>query len=522
MKPALALRTTQQLALTPQLRQSIQLLQLSTLELEQEVEHMLADNPFLEREEGEGGEEVLPAAADFVPAPPGSTDAGETFDAPEPPDAAQPLEWSGEDSDIATQDDGHEAGGADDWGLNGNAAGSEDGASAIELEGSAESLSEHLHRQALSLHLGETDRAALRFLIANLDDNGYLAEPLPDLARALVAEDAPQEDYAELLHRFTVALHLLHSLEPVGVGARNLAECLQLQLRDQLASARREDGVDDDPDGPQALLQTALLICAQPLDLLARRDWRALASVCGLPQERLRQAALYIARLEPRPGRRFARVERNFIVPDVVVRAVRGAAGRVQWQASLNPDVLPRLKVHDMYANALRGQRGGHAELQQRLQEARWFIKSIQQRFDTILRVAQAIVAQQKNFLAHGAIALRPMRLRDIADALELHESTISRVTSAKYMATPQGTYEMKYFFTTALDTEAGGNASSTAVRALIAQCIAQENPKKPLSDGKIADLLKEQGIECARRTVAKYREQLKIPTTTLRRSSQI
>jgi len=512
MKPALALRTTQQLALTPQLRQSIQLLQLSTLELQQEVEQLLLDNPFLEREESDADATDLhapPAALEAASAP-------DSFDAPEPPDASQPLDWAGEDSDIPTQDDGHDERG-DDWGLGAHSGnGDADEASAIELAGSAETLTEHLHRQALSLHLGATDQAAMRFLIENLNDDGYLEEPLPELAQTLA--DGNAQAHEELVHRFTVALRLLHSLEPTGVGARSLAECLQLQLREQLDAERRAHGVDPDENSRQALLRTALSICAQPLDLLARRDWRALASVCGQGEARLREAAKLIARLEPRPGRRFVQVQRNFIVPDVIVRAVRSKAGRLDYEASLNPEVLPRLKVHDIYANALRGQRGGHPDLQQRLQEARWFIKNIQQRFDTILRVAQAIVARQKNFLTHGELAMRPLKLRDIAQALQMHESTISRVSTAKYMATPQGTYELKYFFGTGLDTDAGGNASSTAVRALIKQFVTAENPKKPLSDGKIADLLKEQGIECARRTVAKYREQLKIPVTTLRR----
>ncbi len=248
-----------------------------------------------------------------------------------------------------------------------------------------------------------------------------------------------------------------------------------------------------------------------PLEQQARQD----------REERLREALVLITRLEPRPGRRFADVQRQIVVPDVIVRPVRSGAGRMDFSVQLNPDVMPKLRVHDIYASALRSHRGseGHAALQQRLQEARWFIKNIQQRFDTILRVSQAIVERQKNFFVHGELAMRPLVLRDIADALGLHESTISRVTTAKYMATPQGTYELKYFFGSGLGTEAGGNASSTAVRALIKQFVAAEDPKKPLSDNQLADMLKEQGIECARRTVAKYRELLKIPPTTLRKA---
>ena len=301
----------------------------------------------------------------------------------------------------------------------------------------------------------------------------------------------------------------MQSLEPTGVGARHLAECLSLQLRELQA-----DGAHD-----AALVATALCICQQPLDLLARRDLRRLAPLCGASEEATRAAMALIAQLEPRPGRRFANVERNAIVPDVLVRRV--GTGSAQFVVQLNPDVMPRLRVHDIYAGALRGHRGsdGHQALQQRLQEARWFIKNIQQRFDTILRVSKAIVERQKNFFVHGELAMRPLVLRDIADELGLHESTISRVTTAKYMATPQGTYELKYFFGSGLGTDTGGNASSTAVRALIKQFVAAENPAKPLSDSQIADMLKEQGIECARRTVAKYRDALKIPTVTLRKA---
>ena len=237
------------------------------------------------------------------------------------------------------------------------------------------------------------------------------------------------------------------------------------------------------------------------------------------PEARIKAAIGLITRLEPKPGRRFVDVERNIVVPDVLVSKV-GRGNQFRFRVQLNPDVMPRLRVHDVYAGALKSHKGeGHQALQQRLQEARWFIKNIQQRFDTILRVSNAIVERQKNFFVHGELAMRPLVLREIADELGLHESTISRVTTAKYMSTPFGTVELKYFFGSALGTETGGNASSTAVRALIKQFIAEENPKKPLSDNQISEMLKEQGIDCARRTVAKYREAMRIPTTTLRRA---
>ena len=253
---------------------------------------------------------------------------------------------------------------------------------------------------------------------------------------------------------------------------------------------------------------------------------KRLVQLCHESEGKIKAAIALIARLEPKPGRIFADVQRNIIVPDVFVIKV-SAVGRgkePQFRAQLNSDVMPRLKVHDIYANALKQHKSGgneasnYAALQQRLQEARWFIKNIQQRFDTILRVSNAIIERQKNFFMHGELAMRPLVLREIADELGLHESTISRVTTAKYMSTPFGTFELKYFFGSGLSTEGGSNASSTAVRALIKQFVAAENPKKPLSDNKIAAMLKEQGIDCARRTVAKYRDALKIAPTNLRK----
>jgi RNA polymerase sigma-54 factor len=534
LKPGLALRVSQHLSLTPQLQQSIQLLQLSTLELAQEVEQMLGDNPFLELANDEGDHATAGSSPEPEPAPAGaealdgyqegrsdSASASADWESSAEAAGAEAAETSGTAESMSWDGDGPSSSASDDrdWGSDAPTSrtrgqGDDDETDATELARSGESLTDYLHRQAMTLRLGEVDRAALRFLIENLNDDGYLEDPLEELARGLAGDDL--EECEELVHRFTVALRLLQSLEPVGVGARDLAECLQLQLRDRLADAERE-GEDEEA---MATLRTAIDVCNQPMDLLARRDLRKLASLCSAREERLREALALIARLEPRPGRRFADVQRQIVVPDVIVRPVR-SGGRMDFTVQLNPEVMPKLRVHDIYASALRGHRGseGHAALQQRLQEARWFIKNIQQRFDTILRVSQAIVERQKNFFVHGELAMRPLVLRDIADALGLHESTISRVTTAKYMSTPQGTYELKYFFGSGLGTEAGGNASSTAVRALIKQFVAAEDPKKPLSDNQLADMLKEQGIECARRTVAKYRELLKIPPTTLRKA---
>jgi RNA polymerase sigma-54 factor len=528
MKPGLSLRVSQHLALTPQLQQSIRLLQLSTLELSQEVEQMLDENPFLERNADEAPREEFGLEAADTPAQPdeysaddaifsGASSASGTSaegqnDAETPSAGADEPDWSGDGTVEMAPNDAEWGGDAPARNRNDSEG---DEADATELARSHESLTAFLHRQALALRLSEIDRAALRFLIESLNDDGYLEEPLEELAISLAGPD-DLEQIEELVHRFTVAQRLLQSLEPTGVGARNLAECLALQLT---ALAADEDS-DADPD----TVQTALRICQQPLEMLARRDIRRLTQLCGDGEERTRAAMALIARLEPRPGRRFADVERNIIIPDVIVRKAgraNGRDGQHNFIVSLNPDVMPRLRVHDIYAGALRGHKGGegHQGMQQRLQEARWFIKNIQQRFDTILRVSRAIVERQKSFFTHGELAMRPLVLRDIADELGLHESTISRVTTAKYMATPIGTYELKYFFGSGLGTETGGNASSTAVRALIKQFVAAESPAKPLSDSQIAEMLKEQGIECARRTVAKYREALKIAPANLRKA---
>ena len=256
-------------------------------------------------------------------------------------------------------------------------------------------------------------------------------------------------------------------------------------------------------------------VCRNHLELLARRDMKKLVAATGADEDTLREAQALIVACEPKPGRPFTRAEANIVVPDVIVIKT----GRT-WKATLNPDVMPKLRINDLYAQAIRGQRNGSANgLGARLQEARWFMKNILQRFDTILRVSQAIVERQKGFFNHGEIAMKPLVLREIADELGLHESTISRVTTAKYMTTPFGTFELKYFFGSSLNTDAGGNASSTAVRALIKQLVGGEAPAKPLSDSQLSDMLGEQGITVARRTVAKYREALKIAPANLRKT---
>ncbi|MCW5655398.1 RNA polymerase factor sigma-54 [Hydrogenophaga sp.] len=532
MKQGLSLRVSQHLALTPQLQQSIRLLQLSTLEMAQEVEQMLDENPFLERAEEpaereafgleqadapvSAGEQIaeVSQAASPADAPATSAETAEGDGLESRLDGAEPMEesWEGDGSvDVAPDDS--------EWGgeapaRNSGSGDGEETASAADLARSPVSLQDHLHEQARCLRLSQEDQAALYFLIESLDDDGYLEDSLSELAAAWLRLSGAGGDPAEVAEtleameqRLGVALQLLQHMEPAGVGARDLGECLRLQIMELRNTAEA---------------RAALAICNQPLELMAKRDIKRLCSLCGIDDELARAALSLIARLEPKPGRRFVDVERNVVVPDVIVtRAGRG------FKVTLNPDVMPRLRVHDVYANAMRQNRGGrdgggesgHAAMQQRLQEARWFIKNIQQRFDTILRVSSAIVERQRNFFMHGELAMRPLVLREIADELGLHESTISRVTTAKYMATPFGTYELKYFFGSSLGTETGGNASSTAVRALLKQFISAEEPAKPLSDNQLSDLLREQGIECARRTVAKYREALRIAPANLRKS---
>lgn len=510
MKVGLSLGVSQHLALTPQLQQSIRLLQLSTLELAQEVEAMLVDNPFLERVGDDAAPELGAPARPERPAESSQiAPISEAFD-------ASPASATGQNDakDASDWEGDHEvdpSGSDSPWSADApsRAARREDDESeASDHESAHETLAEHLHRQALLLRLSRGERAALSYLIDSLNDEGYLEDSIESLVETLVGAENT-EYLLEMSEHFAVALRLLQSLEPTGVGARSLAECLQLQI----TALERSHAC------PEPVLRAAHAICGQPLEWLARRDVKRLAQACAACEDDTRAAMALIARLEPRPGRRFAEVDRNVITPDVIVRK-RVQVGEVRLEVQLNPEVMPQLRVHNAYAQALRQHRKdeGHQMLQTRLQEARWFIRNIEQRFDTILRTARAIVEKQQSFFLHGDLAMRPLIMREIAQELGLHESTISRVTSAKYMATPQGTYELKYFFGSGLGTDAGGSASSTAVRALLRQFIGAEDPAKPLSDGQLAELLKEQGIACARRTVAKYREQLKIAPANLRK----
>jgi RNA polymerase sigma-54 factor len=514
MKPSLQFRLSQHLALTPQLQQSIRLLQLSTLELHQEVEQMLEQNPFLEAEE-EFAPLEQPLAernertADRVDSDAGS-DGGDAGSEAAAEPAMDSLEFGAterEDWENGTERDDFDGIRETPSGKSGSLE--DDDNDPLERTGIASSLQDHLREQLRGMRLSPVDAAAVDILIDSLNEDGYLDGTLEEIAERLAPglQEADPDAWDDLLSQLRCGLKWLQSLEPTGVGAADLSDCLILQLRTQ---SRSEAQV------------IAILICKQHLELLARRDMKKLMAATGADEELLRQAQALIVALEPKPGRPFTRAEANIITPDVIVQK----SGR-GWKVVLNPDVMPKLRINDLYAQALKQHRGARGSggdgsgqaLASRLQEARWFVKNIQQRFDTILRVSQAIVERQKNFFSHGEIAMKPLVLREIADELGLHESTISRVTTAKYMATPYGTFELKYFFGSSLNTEAGGNASSTAVRALIKQLVAAENPGKPLSDSQLSQMLEEQGIQVARRTVAKYREALRIAPANLRRA---
>lgn len=491
LKPGLQLRTSQHLALTPALQQSIKLLQLSTLELEHEIEQILQENPLLERDE-EATLGNLRVDAD------GSMHEASTSNVePSPDTPADPSEpMSSLDNEQRESQD------SPDLPELHRPGAEHDDDTAPQLAARSVSLREHLHEQLSMTQATHRDAALVGALIDELDDNGYLTTPLEEIAELFPAE--LDIDVDELRS----ALGLLQSFDPVGVGARNMAECLRLQLREPdlncLSEARNP-----------LVLACARAIVIDHLPLLGARDYAKLRKVLGCDDDMLRSAQALIRKLDPRPGSRYSSPAADFVVPDVVVRKVGN-----QWRAILNADAVPRLRVNQMYAQILKSERASaHPGLSSQLQEARWLIRNVQQRFDTIQRVAQAIVERQHGFLNHGEVAMRPLVLREIADTLGLHESTISRVTTQKYMLTPLGTFELKYFFGSHVATETGGAASSTAIRALIKQLVCAEEPTQPLSDSQLAQMLGEQGIVVARRTVAKYREALKIPPVSLRKA---
>lgn len=475
MKPSLQLRISQQLTLTPQLQQAIRLLQLSTQEMHQEVARMLEENPMLEMAEESAGTSYL----------------------------AQPAGVSGKQSTEAEQPSSDEQESVDfsndtaEWGsgnMSMHASDDEDG-NYPEQAAVQSSLRMHLHDEMAISTLDEKDRKVVGLLIDALDENGYLAQDLEEIAALLPPELEITLDDLE------TALVQLQHLDQPGLAARNLGECLALQLK-----ALPEDT-------PQRDL--AIRLVSQHLDLVAAHDFARIKRLLRCSDDELRVAQRLITSLNPKPGGEFGASAADYVVPDVIVEKHQN-----KWRVRLNTEAMPKLRVNQIYANILQ-QRGekSSSQLATQLQEAKWLIKNLQQRFDTILRVAQAIVDRQGSFLEHGEIAMRPLVLREIADELGMHESTVSRSTTQKFMLTPRGIYEFKHFFGSGLATESGGTCSSTAIRELIKQLVSAEDQRKPLTDSRMSEILAQQGIVVARRTIAKYRESLRILPVNLRKS---
>ncbi|PRX30697.1 RNA polymerase RpoN-/SigL-like sigma 54 subunit [Paraburkholderia sp. BL18I3N2] len=490
--PSIELRTRQSLALTPRLQQSVRLLQLSSLEFQQELRTALDTNPFLEYDSSETEDVALATATSGEDG--GALPATDTVATAEP-DSLPAESGSNDTLESAGQDDmpGDFSG---DYSSRSSTRqnGDSDSSDPAEWARSQPTLREQLHDSLRLYRLDDRDRAVARFIIEALDDDGYLRQELSDLADSVDLE--PELTEEELL----VALRLVQSLDRPGLGARSLSECLSLQVNALPADTPGRD--------------VARQIVEHHLERLARREQAELQKQIGCSAEELRVACALVRKLDPKPGNSYGRTEDNYVVPDVIVRQVRN-----KWVVAINPAVQPRARIHRMYAELFAQSAGAsRSPLAQQLQEARWLIRNAQQRFDTIQRVAECIVAHQKAFFQYGEIALKPMVLRDVADELGLHESTISRATGNKYMATPRGIFEFKHFFPRELGTESGGTCSAAAVRALLKEMIAAENTHDPLSDVTLAKMLADQGVLVARRTVAKYRHLMKVPPAELRR----
>jgi len=488
----LDLRARQQLALTPRLQQSVKLLQLSATEFEQALAQAIASNPFLEdgepneseahTEQAQGLSTDDPVRGLDAGAPLQATEACAESELGAPSSLEERFEERHEerfDQEIQTDRAHHQVDPEDgDW---------------PDWTETTTSLRDHLQEQLLGLRLSQRDQVLTQLLVDGLDDDGYLRQSFGDLALASDLSPPPEDD------EFVAPLKLIQSMDPVGIGARDLAECLSLQLR----------AAEFAPE-----TQVALAIVEHHLGTLARREFARLQQAIGCTEAMIRAAHARIRRLNPRPGAAFKACDVRFVVPDVIVRK-----HRQQWVTAINPAVLPNIRVNQRYADIFRRARdASHGQLGQQLQEARWLIRNTEQRFTTILRVAEAIVARQKNFLDYGDVAMKPLGLRHIADELELHESTISRATGNKYMSTPRGMFEFRHFFSRELDTDTGGTCSATAIRALLREMIAAEDHQAPLSDVRLADQLATQGIKVARRTVTKYRRLMQVPPVDLRR----
>ncbi|HEG2095696.1 RNA polymerase factor sigma-54 [Escherichia coli] len=474
MKQGLQLRLSQQLAMTPQLQQAIRLLQLSTLELQQELQQALESNPLLEQIDTH--EEI---------------DTRETQDS-ETLDTADALEQKEMPEELpldASWDTIYTAGTP-----SGTSGDYIDDELPVYQGETTQTLQDYLMWQVELTPFSDTDRAIATSIVDAVDDTGYLTVPLEDILESMGDEEIDIDEVEAVLKR-------IQRFDPVGVAAKDLRDCLLIQLSQF--------------DKTTPWLEEARLIISDHLDLLANHDFRTLMRVTRLKEDVLKEAVNLIQSLDPRPGQSIQTGEPEYVIPDVLVRKHNG-----HWTVELNSDSIPRLQINQHYASMCNNARndGGSQFIRSNLQDAKWLIKSLESRNDTLLRVSRCIVEQQQAFFEQGEEYMKPMVLADIAQAVEMHESTISRVTTQKYLHSPRGIFELKYFFSSHVNTEGGGEASSTAIRALVKKLIAAENPAKPLSDSKLTSLLSEQGIMVARRTVAKYRESLSIPPSNQRK----
>jgi RNA polymerase sigma-54 factor len=483
MKPTLQLRLGQQLAMTPQLQQAIRLLQLSTLELQQEIQQAIDANPLLEQEDdADIATPEIPDDDDFTP--PDSSE--EMAQAQENMPEELPMD--------TTWDEVYSASGSSSSGS--GLMNSDD--EPIYQGETTETLQDYLLWQMRLTPFSDQDAAIALTIIDSIDESGYLITSLDEILQAVNIEHA---DESVELDEVEAVLKRIQHFDPIGVAARSVQECLLIQLNQFSA------------DTPW--LNEARLAIKDHMDLLGARDYRNLARKLQLKENELKDVLDLIQTLEPRPGSRVMPSESSYVIPDVSVVKKQG-----RWVVELNPDAMPKIRINETYASMARHARNSSDSqfIRSHLQEAKWFIKSLESRNETLLKVANCIVQQQQNFFEYGEEAMKPMVLNDVAEEVEMHESTISRVTTQKFMHTPRGIFELKYFFSSHVNTDSGGECSSTAIRALIKKLVAAENPAKPLSDSKIADLLTEQGIMVARRTIAKYRESLSIPPSSQRK----
>ena len=474
MKQGLQLRLSQQLAMTPQLQQAIRLLQLSTLELQQELQQALESNPLLEQIDTH--EEIDTC----------ETQDSETLDAA---DALEQKEMPEELPLDASWDTIYTAGTP-----SGTSGDYIDDELPIYQGETTQTLQDYLMWQVELTPFSDTDRAIATSIVDAVDETGYLTVPLEDILESMGDDEIDIDEIEAVLKR-------IQRFDPVGVAAKDLRDCLLIQLSQF--------------DKTTPWLEEARLIISDHLDLLANHDFRTLMRVTRLKEDVLKEAVNLIQSLDPRPGQSIQTGEPEYVIPDVLVRKHNG-----HWTVELNSDSIPRLQINQHYASMCNNARndGDSQFIRSNLQDAKWLIKSLESRNDTLLRVSRCIVEQQQAFFEQGEEYMKPMVLADIAQAVEMHESTISRVTTQKYLHSPRGIFELKYFFSSHVNTEGGGEASSTAIRALVKKLIAAENPAKPLSDSKLTSLLSEQGIMVARRTVAKYRESLSIPPSNQRK----